>query len=62
MNLTRNHFFYCYSKFVSDYLTGQGIFYIHIGMEPKSGKLYSLYYINDELQEALKQYKLSKQV
>ncbi|RFU70323.1 hypothetical protein D0469_06910 [Peribacillus saganii] len=58
--LTRNQFFYCYNKHVSDFLTSQGVNYIHIAMEPKSQKLYSLYHITDQLQESLKLYKLNK--
>ncbi|MCM3394834.1 MULTISPECIES: hypothetical protein [Cytobacillus] len=60
MNLSRSDFFYCYNKHVSDYLTEHGIPFIHIGMEPKSQRLYSLYYINDQLQTVLNQYKISK--
>ncbi|AND39530.1 hypothetical protein A361_10425 [Cytobacillus oceanisediminis 2691] len=60
MTLTRSNFFYCYKKHVSDWLTSQGVPFIHIGQEPKSGKIYSLYFINEELQTALEQYKLSK--
>ncbi|RYI25181.1 hypothetical protein EVU96_24765 [Bacillus infantis] len=60
MTLTRSDFFYCYKKHVSDWLSSQGINFIHIGQEPKSGKLYSLYYINDELQAALSKYKTNK--
>lgn len=59
--MNKGQFFYCYQKHVSDYLTSKGVNFIHIAMEPKSQKLYSLYYINQELQDALKQYKLSKQ-
>lgn len=56
MELTKHDFFYCYSKYVSEFLTAEWIKYIHIGVEPKSSKLYSMYFINDKLQEALAKY------
>jgi hypothetical protein len=57
MNLS---FFYCYNKRLSDFLGTKGIKYILVAIEPKSGKLFSQYLINSELQTALDEYKKSK--
>lgn len=58
--MNKSQFFYCYNRKVSEFLKSKGISYIHVAMEPKSRKLYSLYYINNELQSALNEYKKSK--
>ncbi|MCP3738793.1 hypothetical protein [Rossellomorea sp. BNER] len=50
-------FFYCYNKRLSDFISTKGVQYIHVAQEPKSGKLYSLYLINEELQSAIDEYK-----
>lgn len=54
--LTKHDFFYCYNINVSKYLTSKGINFINVAREPKSNKLYSLYLITPELQQALKEY------
>jgi hypothetical protein len=53
-------FFHCYNKRLSDFLGAKGIKYIMVAIEPKSGKLFSQYLINSELQMALDEYKQSK--
>ena len=50
-------YFFCYSTRVSDWLTFKGIRYICVAQEPKTKKLFSLYEINEELNEALQEYK-----
>jgi hypothetical protein len=57
--MNRSDFFYCYSQRVSDFLKTQGVQFIHIAQEPKSKRLYSLYYIDSQLQAALDKYKQS---
>jgi hypothetical protein len=56
MQLQSTDFFYCYSKQVSDYLTSLGINKITVAREPKSNRLFSLYYQSDELKQALTKY------
>ncbi|QNG59433.1 hypothetical protein H4O14_16775 [Bacillus sp. PAMC26568] len=58
--MTKSDFFFVYNKKVSDFLKSKGIQYICVAIEPKSGKLFSLYFINDQLQAALAEYKQSK--
>ncbi len=57
MDANNINFFYCYSKNLSDYLTSQNIKRVTIAKEPKTNKLFSLYIINDDLQQAIDKYK-----
>ncbi|WP_080845595.1 hypothetical protein [Cytobacillus gottheilii] len=56
LELTNDDFYYCYSKRVSSFLSYKGIKYINKGLNPKSGRLYTLYLKNSALQKALKQF------
>lgn len=60
MKNLKHSFFYCYNKKLSDFLSAKGIKYILVAIEPKSGRLFSQYLINAELQTALDEYKQSK--
>lgn len=53
-------FFYCYNIDVSNFLKSKGIKFIHIAREPKSNKLYSLYFRTNELTKALIEYNKQK--
>lgn len=53
-------YFFCYNRYVSDYLTEKGIKSITIAIDPKRKKMYSLYKQTDELSKALTEYKLNK--
>ena len=48
--------FFCYSKKVSDYLHSKGIPLVTVATDPKTKRTFSLYVIDDKLQEALDQY------
>lgn len=64
MDNQKDGYFFCYNKFLSDWLSQNSqrdIKYITVAIEPKSGKLFSLYKIDDNLQAALKEYKEQKQ-
>lgn len=54
------NFFFCYNKKLSDFLSGRGIQFITVAQEPKSKKLFSLYQIDEQLQQAIDDYKKSK--
>jgi len=57
MELTNNDLFYCYSKKLSDYIyKHSGIYPLTIAINPKSGRLFSLYARNDRLKKALSDY------
>ncbi|WEZ10160.1 hypothetical protein P5663_10125 [Priestia flexa] len=51
------NYFFCYNKKVSDFLTYKGIRFITVAQDVKTGKLFSLYEINECLQAALDEYK-----
>ncbi|MGE7217150.1 hypothetical protein ACQKJC_11670 [Priestia koreensis] len=51
------NFFFCYNKRVSDYLSYKGVRYITVAQDLKTQKVFSLYLINDEFQEAMNEYK-----
>lgn len=54
-------YFFCYTKKVSDFLHEKGFRFITVAQDPKTKKLFSLYEITPQLQEALAEYKtLSK--
>lgn len=50
-------YFYCYNVSLSKYLNSKGIRYITVAREPKSNKLFSLYEINTNLQNAIDEYR-----
>lgn len=50
------NYFFCYSKKLSDFLQSQGNMYITIAIDPKTKKIFSLYYIDDKLQRSLDDY------
>lgn len=52
-----DRYFYCYNKNVSQYLLNKGFRYIHIAREIKTGNIFSLYKVTDDLSQALKEYK-----
>ncbi|KZZ85643.1 hypothetical protein [Bacillus sp. SJS] len=58
--MNRSNFHFVYNKNVSDFLKSKGINFICVAIEPKSQKMFSLYYINSELQQALEEYKQYK--
>jgi len=60
MKITNKDFFFCYNKKLSDFLTENGIKYITIAIEPKSKRQFSLYFINEQLQQLIKEYKQQK--
>lgn len=55
-----SNYFFAYNKRVSDFLKVKGIDYITVAQDPKTGKLFSLYYIDKELQSKLKEYQEAK--
>ena len=58
--MNKSDFFFCYNKKLSDFITTKGIQFICVAKEPKSGKLFSLYFIDSQLQQAIDEYKQSK--
>lgn len=50
-------FFFCYSKRVSDFLRSEGVYFITVAKDMKTDKIFSLFTITPELDEALKKYK-----
>lgn len=56
--ITNNDFFFCYTRILSVYLKERGIPYILKANSVKDGNTFTLYIKTDELQEALREYKL----
>lgn len=50
-------YFKCYNKKLSKFLLTKGIYYIVVAIEPKNGNMYSLYACNDDLSNAINEYK-----
>lgn len=57
--MNKNYFF-CYNKRVSDFLKTKGIYHITVAQDPKTKKIFSLFEITTDLQQALNEYKQSK--
>ncbi|MFV2046877.1 hypothetical protein CJ195_21855 [Bacillus sp. UMB0899] len=55
--MNNKNFFFCYNKAVSDFLKDKGVQFITVAIEPKSQKMFSLYQVDDNLQQALNEYK-----
>jgi len=56
----RSQYFFCYNKKVSDFLSSKGIKLITVAKDIKTGKIFSMYEITEEFQDALDEYKASK--
>lgn len=55
--MTKSNFFFCYNKRVSDFMYSKGIHYITVAMDIKSQKVFSLFEITPEFQQAMNEYK-----
>lgn len=55
--ITKDDFFFCYTKILSIYLKKEGISYLLKANSVKDGNTFTLYAKTDELQEALDKYK-----
>lgn len=55
--MSQKNFFFCYNKRVSDHLEASGIEWITVAKDLKTNKIFSLYVINKDLQQALDVYK-----
>lgn len=55
--MSQKNYFFCYNKKVSDHLKDSGIEWITVAKDPKTNKIFSLYVINEDLQQALDEYK-----
>ncbi|PAV30283.1 hypothetical protein CIL05_07385 [Virgibacillus profundi] len=51
-----SEFLFCYNPKLSKHLSNLGIRYITKGISPKEKRIFTLYYKNKELQEALDSY------
>jgi hypothetical protein len=58
--MSKKDFHFVYNKNVSDFLKSKGINFICVAIEPKSGKMFSLYQVNSTFQSALDEYKALK--
>lgn len=52
-----NNYFFCYNKHLADYIRSKGIQYITVARDLKSQKIFTLFYINEMLQQTLAEYK-----
>lgn len=50
-------FHFVYSKRVAEFLHSRGIQHICVAIEPKNNRMFSLFQVTEQLQEALAQYK-----
>lgn len=53
----KKSFFFCYNKNVSEFLSSKYIPFITVARDVKTGKIFSLYLIDERLQTALDEYK-----
>lgn len=51
------NYFFCYNKTVSDFMRTKGIHHITVAMDVKTKKIFSLFEITNEFQQALDEYK-----
>lgn len=58
-NIDREYFF-CYNQNVSSFLKSEGVYFITVAKDLKTGKVFSLYYIDEKLQKALDEYRRNK--
>lgn len=58
--MSKKDFFFVYNKNVSDFLRVKGFEVITIAQDLKTKKVFSLYQITPELQQALEEYKALK--
>lgn len=56
-NFMKKSFFFCYNKNVSEFLSSKYIPFITVARDVKTGKIFSLYQIDERLQTALDEYK-----
>lgn len=52
-----NGYHFVYNKRVSDFLKTKGIYYITVARDVKTNKIFSLFEVTPELQQALDEYK-----
>lgn len=57
---TNREYFFCYNQRVSSFLKSKGIYFITVAQDLKTEKVFSLYFIDSQLQEALDEYKKNK--
>lgn len=55
--MKKSNYFFCYNTKVSAFLKSKGVYFITVAKDLNSGKIFSLYEIDDELQKALDEYK-----
>lgn len=51
------NYFFCYNKKVSDFLKNKDIHHITVAQDMKTKKIFSLFEITNEFQQALEEYK-----
>lgn len=56
--MKKSNYFFCYNINVSKYMTGKGIEYITVSQDLKTKKIFSLYFVDAEFQEAMNAYKM----
>lgn len=54
---SKQDYFYCYNKKVSDFMRTKNINHITVARDIKTNKIFSMFEINDEFQAAMKEYK-----
>jgi len=55
--MKKSNYFFCYNQKVSQFLKSKGVYFITIAKDMNTNKIFSLYEINDQLQNALDEYK-----
>jgi hypothetical protein len=59
--MSKSKYFFCYNTKVAQFLKSKGIYFITVAQDLNTKKIFSLYEINDNLQQALMEYKQIKQ-
>lgn len=55
--MAKSNYFFCYNKKVAEFLKSKGVYFITVAKDLSTGKVFSLYEINEQLQKALDEYK-----
>ncbi|WP_299831156.1 hypothetical protein [uncultured Metabacillus sp.] len=55
--MTKSNYFFCYNQKVSQFLKSRNVFFITVARDMNTGKIFSLYEVNESLQKALDEYK-----
>jgi hypothetical protein len=55
--MAKRDYFFCYNVKVAEFLKSKGVYFITVAKDLNTGKVFSLYEINEQLQKALDEYK-----